>query len=664
MIRHRHASFLAKILLDLGVLTTALCLAFLLRFDGAVPSRMFGVMWDYLPLVLLSKMSLLAAGGRWRSTWRHTSLRDTVSIFNLCSAATVLLLAWRLFADLQGARAADAALIAVSLPIGVILLDLVLSFLGLVGLRGTVRLLYEHRERRLATVSAKRVPTLLIGAGRAGAMAAKEIASRPDLDILPVGFLDDDAALTGMHVGGIPVLGTTAELAPIAKRFGVQHALITIAQRSGNAVRKIFKLCKANGLDTKIIPSLHEIVEGRINLTRIRKVALEDLLRRPSVQLDCDRIRELVQNQTVLVTGAGGSIGSELCRSICDLSPKALLLVERAENSLFQTHLRLSDMFPSLRVVPCIADICDEDRMETIFCVYRPSLVFHAAAHKHVPMMEWNPSEAAKNNVLGTRTVATLADAWGVERFVMISTDKAVNPASVMGVSKRVAELWVQAFSTRSTTRFMTVRFGNVLGSNGSVIPIFQQQILQGGPVTVTHPEMKRYFMTIPEACQLVLQAATMGAGGEIFILDMGEPVRILDIARDLIQLSGLSPDHDMEIRFTGIRPGEKLFEELFLGEEQAQRTRHPRIFIGQGVPPDWDFIDRHVLELGTLAINSDMGTICAKFKDIVPEYNWASARPEERMQSHDPMRHTVADETLVELNGRAAIIGNSAPPT
>ncbi len=372
MIRHRYVSFLAKILLDLGVLATALCLAFLLRFDGEVPSRMFGVMGEYLPLVLLSKLSLLAVGGRWRSTWRHTSLRDTVLIFNLCSAATVLLLAWRLFADLHGVRAADTASVAVSLPIGVILLDLVLSFLGLVALRGAIRLFYEHGERRTALTSTKRVPTLLIGAGRAGAMAAKEIASRPDFGILPVGFLDDDPGLTGMRVGGVPVLGTTADLATIAKRLDVHHALITIAQRPGSAVRKIVQLCKANGLDTKIIPSLHEIVEGRINLTRIRKVALEDLLRRPSVHLDCHLIREIVQDETVLVTGAGGSIGSELCRLICELSPKTLLLVERAENSLFQAHLKLADMFPSLRIVPCIADICDEDRMETIFAIYRP----------------------------------------------------------------------------------------------------------------------------------------------------------------------------------------------------------------------------------------------------------------------------------------------------
>jgi FlaA1/EpsC-like NDP-sugar epimerase len=304
-----------------------------------------------------------------------------------------------------------------------------------------------------------------------------------------------------------------------------------------------------------------------------------------------------------------------------------LILVDQAENSLFHIHSELVSKLPEVHLVPCIADICDENRMDWIFAEHRPSIVFHAAAHKHVPMMEWNAGEAVKNNVLGTRTIATLADAWQVERFVMISTDKAVNPTSVMGVSKRVAELFIQSLAQKSSTFFMTVRFGNVLGSAGSVIPIFQRQIAAGGPITVTDPEMKRYFMTIPEACSLVLQAAAMGEGGELFILDMGEPVKIVDLARDLVRLSGLVPDRDIEIRFTGLRPGEKLFEELSLGEEATLKTRHPRIFIGKVKAPSLLWITCLIDELAEMAVHENTANILAKFKEIVPEYQTQALR-------------------------------------
>ena len=374
-------------------------------------------------------------------------------------------------------------------------------------------------------------------------------------------------------------------------------------------------------IPVKIIPPLHEILSGSLNLSRIRDVAIEDVLRRPPVQLDSTCIAAVVRGRTVMITGAGGSIGSELCREVCRFAPATLVLVEQAENSLFESHRQLIRQFPELAIIPCIADICDATRMGQIFSKHRPAVVFHAAAHKHVPMMESNPGEAVKNNVLGTAALARLAHSHRVERFVMISTDKAVNPTSVMGVSKRAAELYLQAFSRHSQTRFVAVRFGNVLGSNGSVIPIFKEQIARGGPVTVTHPEMKRYFMTIPEACQLVLQAGSMGKGGEIFILDMGEPVYIVDLARDLIRLSGLTPDKDVEIRFTGIRPGEKLFEELFLSDESAVKTYHPRVFIGRLTSPPWSEIERQVKELGELAPSADIRQLHAKFKEIVPEY-------------------------------------------
>jgi FlaA1/EpsC-like NDP-sugar epimerase len=620
----RRTLFLAeKTLLDLIVLSAAFCLAFVIRFEGVLPSDFFRVMIFFLPYVLLLKVLFFAAAGLNRSPWRYTGLIEATCILLCLSAAGVLLAGWRLVPDFFFALCPPLRYDPV--PLGVIMLDVFLGFLGTVGLRTATRLWCERRKRR-EWECVRQVPTLLIGAGRAGAMVAREIAARPDSGIRPVGFLDDDPGLRGMRVQGLRVPGTTAQARAVAQRHGARQALITIANSAGAAIRGIARACEEAGLPTKIIPPLHEIVGGKINLSKIRDVAIEDLLPRSPVRLDNQQIRGLVRGRVAMITGAGGSIGSELCREICQLEPAALLLVEQAKNSLFGIHLQLAQEYPRLRMVPCVADICDEERMRQLFGDYRPAAVFHAAAHKHVPMMEWNLGEAVKNNVLGTRALADLAHEHGAERFVMISTDKAVNPSSVMGVSKRVAEMYVQALAQRSRTRFLTVRFGNVLGSNGSVIPIFKEQIAQGGPVTVTHPEMRRFFMTIPEACQLVLQAASMGRGGEIFILDMGEPVKIVDLARDLIRLSGLSPDHDVEIRFTGIRPGEKLYEELFLNDETAEKTRHPRIFVGKTRPQNWQAVNRWLLEPGELA-GADAACIRAKFKEIVPEYQYQAAR-------------------------------------
>jgi len=591
----------------------------------------------YLPIVLIVKLATLTTAGRFRASWRYMNLHETVAIFTWLAVVTTLLL------GLMQIRLTlpESAVSAHLLPAGVIALDLVFSFVGLVAVRAAVRLGCEMNEHRAtAKSSGVRVPTLLIGAGRAGAIMAKEIKARRDSEIQLVGFLDDDESLTGMHVEGLPVLGNTQQLDQFVRRYRARQAIITIAHAQEKAIPRIARLCEESGLRTKIIPPLHEIVEGKINLAKIREVSIEDLLRRSPVRLDFDEMEKIVRKQTVLVTGAGGSIGSELCRTIARLRPATLVLVEQAENSLFQIHTALTEAYPDLHVVPCIADICDEARMDAIFAEWRPPLVFHAAAHKHVPMMEWNPGEAVKNNVLGTRTIAKLADAWQVERFVMISTDKAVNPSSVMGVSKRVAELFIQAFAQKSATRFMTVRFGNVLGSAGSVIPTFQRQIAAGGPVTVTHPDMKRYFMTIPEACQLVLQAGAMGTGSELFILDMGEPVKIVDLARDLIRLSGLTPDHDVKIRFIGLRPGEKLVEELSLGEEDMLKTTQPRIFIGKVTAPKYAWINNAITELGEIAGNSEVHKIRAKLKEIVPEYQNQEVRQDQAdQQPFNPMK-------------------------
>ena len=414
-------------------------------------------------------------------------------------------------------------------------------------------------------------------------------------------------------------------LAEIVAANRVRRALITIANAHGAQIRRITELCRDAGLETKIIPGIYEIVGGHLNLSRIREVAIEDLLGRAPVNLDESVVGASIGSRVVLVTGAGGSIGSELCRQICRFGPARLILVERFENALFEIHRELAQAFPHVPIDPRIADVCDEPRMAQLFEEGKPELVFHAAAHKHVPMMEWNPGEAVKNNVGGTRVVAELADRFSAERFVLISTDKAVNPSSIMGATKRVAEIYLQALSQRSSTRFVTVRFGNVLGSAGSVIPIFRAQIAKGGPVTVTHPEMTRYFMTIPEASQLVLQAGAMGLGGEIYILDMGEPVRIMDLARDLITLSGLRAT-DLEIKISGIRPGEKLHEELAVDHEHADKTKHPKVFVGRIRPHDWDQVAPRVDELLALARATDSEALRVALGELVPEYR--AARP------------------------------------
>jgi FlaA1/EpsC-like NDP-sugar epimerase len=409
-------------------------------------------------------------------------------------------------------------------------------------------------------------------------------------------------------------------LGRIVSEFGVRQALITIGQLSGPTVRRVTALCAERKIPTKMIAGIGEMVEGRVRLSAIRDVAIEDLLRREPIKLDDQAISDNLRGVTVLVTGAGGSIGSELCREICRFGPSRLVLVEQAENSLFAINRDLSCQFPDLEIAPCIADICDKTRMTQIFSRWRPAVVFHAAAHKHVPLMEENAGEAIKNNVFGTCQLADMAHTQRVRQFVLISTDKAVKPTSVMGVSKRIAEIYVQALSQRSRTKFVMVRFGNVLGSVGSVIPIFKEQIAKGGPITVTHPAMRRFFMTIPEACQLVLQAASMGRGGEVFILDMGEQIRILDLARDLVRLSGLAPE-DIEIQFTGVRPGEKLSEELSLMDERVHKTHHSKILVGNRIIHDWRVVRANIKSLLELVDCPDPARILAKLKEIVPEY-------------------------------------------
>lgn len=616
---HRMPRFLQRsllLILDCVGLTLAYWLAFLFRFEFRIPPSEIHLVLVNWPYVVAVHYLALYAFGVPSMSWRYMTMRDTVRIGAAVAVSTVVLL------TIRTAAPSVAQHRFLFLPYGVIAMDVVLAFLGLVAARATVRLRGEVIERnKRREHGAGRHNVLLIGAGEAGVLVAAEIAKRPDLGLEPVGFLDDDPLKRGTSIGGLRVLGTTEEIKQIAERKRAKRALITIANAPGPQIRCIMERCRDAGLDTRIIPGIYEIVGNKVNLSRIREVAIEDLLGREPVQLDEEVVGSTLRSRVVLVTGAGGSIGSELCRQICRFGPQRLILVERYENALFEIHRELGAAFPYVPIEPVIADICDVERMQSVFRSQRPELVFHAAAHKHVPMMEWNPGEAIKNNVGGTRVVADLADQFGVERFVLVSTDKAVNPTSIMGATKRIAELYIQGLSQRSATRFVAVRFGNVLGSAGSVIPIFREQIKRGGPVTVTHPDMTRYFMTILEASQLVLQAGAMGEGGEIFILDMGQPVRIIDLARDMITLSGLRPMEDIEIRFSGVRPGEKLFEEIATDAEHAEKTKHPKIFIGRIKGHDSKQVEQGIATLCELARSGHDEQLRGLIGELVPEY-------------------------------------------
>lgn len=624
----KHLTRASQVAVDLAVLATAYALGFAIRFEGIPPATLVGRMFLTMPYVALLLYGALVAFGVPRFAWRYVGLREVTRILLAVTVGTLALVAVRIvFGALQ---VQYPYLVHGVVPYGVIAIFFGLSFIGITGVRALRRMLAERASGLNHRATRERIPTMLVGAGQAGFIVVRELANHHDLGIAPVGFLDDDLLKVGTTVHGIPVLGTTADLGELCARIGARQILITIANAPGQDIRRIRKLCDEAGLPAKIIPGIYEIVGGTVNLSRIRDVAIEDLLGREPVCLDTDAIAKDVRGRTVLVTGAGGSIGSELCRQLCKFAPETLVLVERSENALFNIHRELLPLAGDVQLVAFVGDVGDATRMTTAFVEHSPAVVFHAAAHKHVPMMEWNPGEAVKNNVFGTRTIATLAHEHGVDAFVMISTDKAVNPSSVMGATKRVAELVIQSLAHASKTRFVTVRFGNVLGSAGSVIPIFKEQIEAGGPVMVTHPEMRRYFMTIPEACQLVLQAGSMGLGGEIFVLDMGEPVKIVDLARDLIALSGLREGDDIEIQFSGVRPGEKLFEELSTHEEQADKTRHPKIFVGRVPKQDPQRVESSLAALGdAVARTASPDAMRAALRAAVPEFAQGASKPD-----------------------------------
>ena len=556
--------------LDVVVLVAAFWGAYLLRFDFAIPEDSMRSMMIMTPFVVLVQTLVLRRFGIHRAVGRYISL-DDLNLF-LWSAIIWLI-------PMLGVRyllpAGDWRI-----PTSVALMDTVLAVVGILGVRIAQRLQAEvwHAAEEVG----KTKPVLLVGAGGAGAKVAREL-SRGRGELRVVGYVDDDLKKHDSVVSGKTVLGSTEDIPRLVDEYDVDHVIITIADRVPGVLRRIVGICGSVPVRARTIPSFLDIVQGARAITAFQDVDIEDLLGRDPVDLDTDaEVDKLIEGRTVVVTGAGGSIGSELARQAISFSPAQLLLVERFEGALFEIDRELQQTHPHVSLVPLVADITDEQRMRGIFEQYVPDVVVHAAAHKHVAMMEDNPGEAIKNNALGTRLVAQLAGESKANCFIQVSTDKAVRPTSIMGASKRLAEMIVQNCNEiYPDTRFVSVRCGNVLGSSGSVIPIFKAQVRAGGPVTVTHEDATRYFMTIPEASRLVLTAGAMGEGGEVMILDMGKPVRILDLARNLIQLSGFVPDHDIPIEITGLKPGEKLSEELYSETENMGLTRHPKVFVG-----------------------------------------------------------------------------------
>ncbi len=621
---------------DITVLGVAYLFAFLSRFEFSPSLQGAKLLFFTLPYVVLLQYVVLAIVGVPALTWRYIGLRDTYRIVLGICISTAILVGLRLGLESVSGHAWFARI-----PLGVLAIDLIVAFLAVAGVRVVRRIIAERHDRRRVAHAEQPKRTLLIGAGQAGSTVAREIAQRPDLGIDLVGFADDNPVKIGTLIQGAKVLGDTYSVPKLIERHKVEQVIITMGVVSSEVVRRLVDTCEKAGLPAKTIPGLYEILDGQVNLSRIREVTIEDLLGRDSVDLDIDALKEFLSGRRVLITGAGGSIGSELCRQVAMLGPQRLVLVERAENALFEIHRELGRTHPNVEVVPCLCDICDLERLDKVFDDHRPEVVFHAAAHKHVPMMEYNPGEAIKNNVFGTQKLADTADQYGCSAFVLISTDKAVNPTSVMGATKRTAELYVQSMSQESNTKFVAVRFGNVLGSAGSVIPTFKEQIRRGGPITVTHRDIERYFMTIPEASQLVLEAAAMGEGGEIFVLDMGEPVKIVQLARDLIRLSGFSQD-EIAIEFTGVRPGEKLFEELCTDTENMAKTRHPKVFVGRIASQSRREVLEHLERLAAVRGSTRRAEVREALAKIVPEMRSSDEKTDDEPWSEYPPAHVL----------------------
>jgi FlaA1/EpsC-like NDP-sugar epimerase len=590
--------------IDAVIVAGSFVLAHILRFDGWPPGIEDDRMFLMLPYLIAARVGANYVAGLYARVWRYVSIPDAVHLAGSVGFISAILLSLRL------AFGGVYPLLAV--PISIIVIDFMLAASLMLGARLVWRVTCENADRARTQSNGVRLRTLLAGAEDAGIMTAREIARRRDLGLHVCGFVDDDPSKSKTVIQGVRVIGNTQDIPVIARTHRIDQVIITMSNARRKTIRRILDLCEKAGVPVKIIPALYEILGNHVTVSSVRPVEIEDLLGRDPVDVEAwlEASQGSYQGKRVLITGAGGSIGRELCRQIATLDPASIILLDKDENSVFEAEreLRASCAERKLEIVPVICDLRVASRLRNVFNRHRPQVVFHAAAHKHVPLLESNASEAVLNNVVGTARLLECAAQSGVARCVMVSTDKAVNPTNIMGATKRVAELMFQSQAVKLDNRshYSCVRFGNVLGSRGSVVPIFREQIKQGGPITITHPDVERYFMTIPEAAQLIIQAGAVGQHGEIFLLDMGEPVKVVDLAKDMIRLSGLILGEDIDIEITGLRPGEKLKEELLIAEEGAQTTRYEKIFVAPPLRYDFKRLNDWVAKLTAAAEAGD----------------------------------------------------------
>ncbi|MEM8946999.1 MAG: nucleoside-diphosphate sugar epimerase/dehydratase [Planctomycetota bacterium] len=597
----------------------AYVMAFLLRFDGWPTPDYASVLYATVGWVFLIKAAAILVARLHQEYTRYVTFRDMLNIGRTVTMSTI------------GITLVDSLLLShVTIPRSVVLLDWGASLLMLAAVRTIPRLIHDNNWSSLTKQTKK--TALIVDANDAGEALLRSLRQSRELQYQPIGFVDNRVSVVGRRIAGVPVLGTHADIARIAEKYDVEEVLLTAGALPGKQVRALIELADAHQFRVKVLPSYEQLLEEQVSINP-RSVAISDLLRRPSVELDNNSIRKWIRGRTVLVTGSAGSIGSEICRQLLSQSPAKIIVVDRSETGQFFLERELHRLAPEIEIAVTLADLTDRDRLASVFAEHKPDVIFHAAAYKHVPLMEAHVGEAIKNIVLATRNVVDLAEEFRAEGFVMISTDKAVNPTSVMGSCKRLAEQYVQAKAATSSCRLVTVRFGNVLDSAGSVVPIFREQIERGGPVTVTHPNMIRYFMLIPEAAQLVIQASAMGKGGEIFVLDMGEPVRIIDLAADMIRLSGLRVEEDIEIEITGLRPGEKLYEELYSDYEEHQPTQHAKIMVADAEPRNLLHVLNDIRRLSDV-LDEPNDLVQNELQEIIPIQTTKEARVPRMLKS------------------------------
>lgn len=597
------------------ILMTWFCafLALWVRFDlsvSAIPRQYMTAAWTMLLFNIAITMFVFCAMRMYSTMWVSAGVREIVQVTSACLIAAAV-------------QMAAANILKISLPRSYYLL----WFIFMTVLTGISRLSFRIARVILFRVNSKtqlskRKRVMIVGGGQAGALLIRELKNSDKSTAEPVCVIDDDSAKIGRYISGVPVKGGSRDIPAVAERLDVNEIYVALPSATASEKKRILEICQTTGIQMKILPGIYQLANGEVNVTRLRKVEIEDILGREPVSVNLDEIMDYVRGKVILVTGGGGSIGSELCRQLANHGVKQLIIFDMYENNAYEIQQELKRHHPELDLVVLIGSVRNTRRLEAVFEKYHPDIVYHAAAHKHVPLMEDSPNESIKNNVIGTYKTARAAMQYGTEKFILISTDKAVNPTNIMGASKRLCEMVIQMCNQKGKTKFAAVRFGNVLGSNGSVIPLFKKQIEEGGPVTVTHKDIIRYFMTIPEAVSLVLQAGAYGEGGEIFVLNMGEPIRILDMAENLIRLSGYEPYKDIPIQFSGLRPGEKLYEELLMDEEGLQTTANNRIFVGHSIEMDYEMFERKLSELDEAAW-LEVTDIRRLVKELVPEYQF-----------------------------------------